>query len=293
MKTGYLAPQGLENVLLQELCHVERVVDRLIIADGEPQETYWAQNIWYDVQEIPFNSISEAARHLRALQGLWAFFPYRSLRRAELIQEKLPKFSPKPLSFPTRLPPGPLGSWTLLDEHTLLAAARCSSPMPHGEYHFQETKEPPSRAYLKLWEALTRVGQMPQPEELCLDLGASPGSWSWVLSQLGARVIAVDRAPLARSFPGVEFRQGDAFQLRPQDFPGVKWVFSDVICYPERLLSWIRQALDSGCRAHFICTIKFQGEGQYGIVDEFKKIQGSQIFHLYQNKHELTFVLFQ
>lgn len=293
MKTGYLAPQGLENVLLQELCHVERVVDRLIIADGEPQETYWAQNIWYDVQEIPFNSISEAARHLRALQGLWTFFPYRSLRRAELIQAKLPRFSPKPLSFPTLLPPGPLGSWTLLDEHTLLAAARCSSPMPHGEYHFQETKEPPSRAYLKLWEALTRVGQMPQPEELCLDLGASPGSWSWVLSQLGARVIAVDRAPLTRSFPGVEFRQGDAFQLRPQDFPGLKWVFSDVICYPERLLSWIRQALDSGCRAHFICTIKFQGEGQYGIVDEFKKIRGSQILHLYQNKHELTFVLLQ
>lgn len=291
MKTGYLAPEGLLKPLLQELRGVESIFDRLVIAEGEPQEVHWAQNIWYDVQILPFTSISDAARQLRALQGLWVPFPHQHHRRAELIQAKLPRFFPKPLSFPAPVPSAPLGSWTLLDENTLLAAARTASPLPHGEYLFHETKEPPSRAYLKLWEILTRLGAMPAKGDLCLELGASPGSWSWVLSSLGASVIAVDRAPLECKLPGVVFRQGDAFQLRPGDFPDVKWVFSDVICYPDKLLGWIEEWLVAGSQAHFICTIKFQGEEQYEAVKRFKAIPGGQIIHLYHNKHELTFVL--
>ena len=71
--------------------------------------------------------------------------------------------------------------------------ARCASS--------KTAAAPPNRAYLKLWEALTLAanmpdGRMPRPGELCLDLGSSPGGWSWVLQKLGARVISVDKAPL-------------------------------------------------------------------------------------------------
>jgi integrase len=47
----------------------------------------------------------------------------------------------------------------------------------------------PSRAYLKLWELFTLIGEHPRPGELCLDLGSSPGGWTWVLQRLGARVV--------------------------------------------------------------------------------------------------------
>ncbi len=290
-KTGYLAPESLEKALLSELKDVESQIGRLIIAKGEEQEVNWAQNIWRDLEIISFDSIGQAAKKLRSLHGLWALYPHENIRRAKLIQEKLPFFSPKPLPFPATLPKSPLGSWTLLDANTLIASSNCSSLLPHGEYHFQETKEPPSRAYLKLWEALTRLGCMPKPEDLCLELGASPGSWTWVLSEIGANVIAVDKAPLSKDFPNVQFLKKDAFQLLPSDFPNVSWVFSDLICYPEKLLTWIKLWLDMGSNANFICTLKFQGEEHYPAIQEFKKIPHIKIMHLFHNKHELTMAL--
>lgn len=290
-KTAYLAPVGLENALLNELSGVEQQLGRLIIASGDEQHVYWAQNIWRSIEIIPFESINEGVKKLRARGKLWAHYPYANIRRATLIQEKLPYFSPKPLSFCAPMPRAPLGSWTLLDANTLLASSDCSSLLPHGEFHFNESKEPPSRAYLKLWETFTRLGCRPKPGDLCLELGASPGSWTWVLSSLGAKVIAVDKAPLAQSFPNVTFLKRDAFQLTHNDFEGVKWVFSDLICYPEKLLSWIQPWLDAGSKANFICTLKFQGDAHYAIIEEFKKIPGGRVMHLFHNKHELTFVL--
>ena len=68
------------------------------------------------------------------------------------------------------------GSWTLLDPETMLAAAQCTSPFPNGEIGFVEDRiGPPSRAYLKLWEALTLIGSRPGPGERRVDLGSSPG----------------------------------------------------------------------------------------------------------------------
>jgi 23S rRNA (cytidine2498-2'-O)-methyltransferase len=289
MKTGYLAPEGLEKALLRELKNVDVQIGRLIVADGGEQDVHWVQNVWRDLQMIHFDSVGNAAKNLRALGRLWANYSHENRGRARLIQEKLPYFCPRELLFPAAIPKGALGSWLLLDRNTIVASADCSSAIAHGEYLFRETTEPPSRAYLKLWEAFTRLGCMPGAGDVCLELGASPGSWTWVLSGLGAKVIAVDKAPLAGSFPNVKFLKKDAFQLEPGDFPEVSWVFSDVVCYPEKLLSWIKPWLQR--KVNFICTLKFQGAEGYEVIEEFKKIAGGQIMHLFHNKHELTFVL--
>ena len=282
MKTAYLAPVGLEESLKSELTNIIAQYDRLFLTEGPPQNVHWAQNIWYDVQTIPFQSISDAAKKLRALQKLWAFYPTQNVRRGELIVSQLPFFSPKPITFPNPPPTSPLGSFTLIDAQTLLASAHCSSPFANGEVLFNETKIPPSRAYLKLWEIFTKIGRMPKANDICLDIGASPGSWSWVLQNLGAQVIAVDRAPLA--IPNVKFLKQDAFSLRPQDLPKLDWICSDVICYPEKLLQWLQQWLPLDI--NFVCTLKFQGKEDYPIIQEFEKI--GNVTHLFHNKHELT-----
>src|SRR5579862_8220627 len=168
-RTAYLAPVGLEEQLKKELPGSLQY-GRLFVAEGPAQKVRWAQNIWYDLEEFSFSSIGEAATKLRSVQGLWAYYPHASVRRGELIRERLPKFRPKPLVFPSLLPRAPLGSWTLLDDQTLLFAKNCSSPFAHGEVHFAETKEPPSRAYLKLWEFFTRTGLMPKPGSKCLEI---------------------------------------------------------------------------------------------------------------------------
>ena len=288
MRTGYFAPEGFEHLLEKELKGVIARQGRLFLTETLPQKTHWAQNIWFDPVEIPIHSISDGAAKLKALQRLWAFYPLNSARRGSLIAEKLPYFSPKPLCFPSPLPKAPLGSWMLLDDETILASPTCSSPFAHGEVLFQESKEPPSRAYLKLLEALTLLGQTPQKGDRCLDLGASPGSWSWVLDRLGAEIIAIDRSPLSPELSHIPFIKHDAFSYEiPYD---VKWIFCDVACYPEKLLEWIHRQLERGIKARFVCTLKFQGDWTEGISHEFEKIPGSRIVRLFHNKHELTWI---
>ncbi|MGH6933832.1 MAG: SAM-dependent methyltransferase [Dongiaceae bacterium] len=292
--TGYLAVPGFELELRTELDEVVSEHGRLLLASGGPRPAAWAANIWHDPVPIHIGSIAEGAMALRNLQRNWAPYSFHLHRRTQLIHAKLPHVSAKPLMVPAPVPAAPLGSWTLLDEHTILAAARCSSPFPNGEVAFIENKQaPPNRAYLKLWEAFTLAGRRPGPGELCLDLGASPGGWSWVLQTLGARVISVDKAPLAPAvakLDGIEFRPMSAFALDPGQIEPVDWLFSDIVCYPARLLKLIERWLVSGGIRNFVCNIKFQGETDHAIARRFAAIPRSRLMHLHHNKHELTWI---
>ncbi len=293
--TGYLAPEGFVEDLLAELgAAVSAVQGRLVLAPGPPRPAAWVANLWHEPQRLAIASIADAARQLRAIQRNWALYAHGHHRRAALIEERLPKVSAKPLAFGAPAPTAPLGSWTLLDAGTVLAAPRCSSPFPHGEVRFIEDRAaPPSRAYLKLWEVFTLLGERPGPGDLCLDLGSSPGGWSWVLQQLGARVISVDKAPLdprIAALPGIEFRRESAFALEPNSVGGINWLFSDVVCYPRRLLALVERWLAAGTCRRFVCTLKFQGPTDHETARRFAAIPGSRLLHLHHNKHELTWI---
>lgn len=291
-RTAYLAAAGYEDALAHELGAVEFRHGRLLIAAGGPRAAAWAANVWLDPHEIRVASISDAARQLRAVQRNWAVYAPHLHRRATLIQQQLPKVPAAPLVFGTPAPAAPLGSWTLLDAETVLAATRCTSPFPNGEVAFVEDRAgPPSRAYLKLWEALTLIGCRPGPGETCLDLGSSPGGWSWALQRMGARVISIDKAPLdpeIAHLPGIEHRRDSAFALDPRTIGPVDWVFCDVVCYPARLLALVERWLAAGTCRRFLCTIKFQGETDHAVARRFAAIPGSELRHLCHNKHELT-----
>ncbi|MGQ0674716.1 MAG: SAM-dependent methyltransferase, partial [Rhodospirillales bacterium] len=138
--TAYLAADGYLDQLLSDLRaggHAAPALHgRLAVTEGPPVPAPWAQNVWFDAKRIAVASIGDAAKRLRAVQRNWALYDFRLHRRAALIQARLPPVRPKPLAFPAPPPTAPLGSWTLLDQGAILAAARCSSPFRHGEAAF-------------------------------------------------------------------------------------------------------------------------------------------------------------
>ncbi len=285
-----LAPIDLIPVIEAELRYLRKAESLYLVEDEV--SSIWAQNTWFDVQEFKFESISQAAKHLRGIQRNWWLHPTAAHRRAQLIHEQLPPIKAKAIEFLTPPPVAPLGSWTLLDEGTLLYAAKCSSPYPNGEVHFVENRtDPPSRAYLKLWELFTLTQKYPRAGDRVLDLGSSPGGWTWVLDQLGCEVISVDKAPLSANMKmseRVHYMEESAFALDPKSVGPIDWLFSDIICYPERLLSLVRKWMESGDVKNFVCTIKFQGPTNHEALAEFLRIPGSGARHLFNNKHELT-----
>lgn len=263
------------------------------------EQPYWARTTLLEPFLLHFESIGDAAKALKEIQRNWAPYQYQSFRRAALIQEKLPYINLKAKNFPVEIPKSPIGVYTLIDDKTILASAKTSSFLPAGKIEFVEDHEnPPSRAYLKIQESLTLARHffgvpLPGPDSRCFEAGACPGGWTWVLVNLGAKVYAVDRAELAPSLmqnPLVEFCAHDAFTLKPEEIGKCDWVFSDVICYPERLLEWVKKWLDSGLTKKMICTIKMQGAIDYEIVKKFAEIPDSRVVHLNYNKHELTWI---
>ncbi|GAB7022023.1 SAM-dependent methyltransferase [Salidesulfovibrio brasiliensis] len=272
------------------------VRDRLVLRPGEPVESAWAHNVWFDPQVITISSIKDAARQLKAIQRNWSLYSVDNHRRAKLIQEQLPHVSAKPIPFGSPLPDSPLGSWTLWSHDTVIASPTCSSPVSDGEYYFVENKtDPPNRAYLKLWETFTRLNRFPRPGELCLDLGSSPGGWSWVAAECGAYVFSIDKAPLDGRIdrhPRIQHCIGSGFGLDPRHCGTIDWLFSDMACYPERLYNLVTRWLELGRCRNFVCTVKLQGEEYAKDLEPFMAIPGSRLMHLSHNKHELTWVLF-
>ena len=260
---------------------------------------YWCRCAMVEPVIIRFDSIGDGAKALRDMQRSWAPCSSNHFRRTSLIQEKLPHVNLKSRDFPISIPRSPIGVYCLLDEHTMVASAKTNSCLPAGTVVWNEDHEnPPSRAYLKVQEALALHthffgSELPGKNSRCFDAGACPGGWTWVLTELGSEVFAVDRAELAPSLmknPLVTFMAHDAFTLPPEDLGHFDWVFSDVICYPERLLGWVQKWIDSGLCDNMICTIKMQGEIRWDLIVEFASIPGSRVVHLNYNKHELTFL---
>lgn len=293
---AYLAADGFDQQLVEELARAGvKVLSRhgdLLLTSQPAIRSAWAANVWLDPEHIEIESIGDAAKALRARQRNWACYAPLHHGRAKLVVDKLPHVSAKPLSFGQSAPAAPLGSFTLLTTTQLLVSPTCSSPFPNGVAAFEEDREgPPNRAYLKLWEALALLGRFPTRGERCIDLGASPGGWTWSLAQLGADVLAVDKAeldPRVAALPTVTWLGQSAFALDPMDHQ-TDWMFSDIIAYPTRLLALVNRWIAARRVSTIVCTVKLQGQTDHDTIDAFAAIPGGNVHHLHHNKHELTF----
>lgn len=145
------------------------------------------------------------------------------------------------------------------------------SHFPAGYVPLAADKAPPSRAFAKLLEAELRLGRRIQAPETCVDLGASPGSWTYIAARRGARVTAVDRselrADLMRS-ANVRFERGDAFRFEPPR--PVDWLICDVIAAAERSAELLRRWLRNGWCRRFIVTLKLDDAASREVLDRLE-----------------------
>ncbi len=146
------------------------------------------------------------------------------------------------------------------------------SHLPGGEQPLASDKQAPSRAFTKLVEAEVRLGRKIAGGESCVDLGAAPGSWTYVAVQRGARVTAVDRAELRADLllhRRVRFQRGDAFRFEPE--APVDWLLCDVIAEAERTAELLLRWLENGWCRHFVVTLKVDDSGSVPLLESLKR----------------------
>lgn len=169
-------------------------------------------------------------------------------------------------------------------------------PYRAGYVEIPDDKEPPSRAFKKLREAIEVFGLTPSPKESCVDLGACPGGWTHVMVEHGLTVTAIDRSPLDDRLmrnSRVTFTKGDAFTWTPK--APVNWLICDVITTPDRTLgileTWLTKKL---CRS-FCVTVKFKGTPDFDNLVKIRQLLAAHTSwfdgkQLTNNKNELTVV---
>jgi 23S rRNA (cytidine2498-2'-O)-methyltransferase len=144
-----------------------------------------------------------------------------------------------------------------------------------------------------LAEVEIRLNRPIAPGETCVDLGSSPGSWAWHALARGAHVVAVDRSLLrgdVMKHPRLKFVRGDAFRHRPAAH--VDWLLCDVIAFPKRTCSLLREWLTLRWCRWFCVTVKFRGTDEYAFLEEIKlwlATAGAEFFvrRLTSNKNEV------
>lgn len=292
--TIYVVKPEYAEELGLEIEDVSAILGNLIFSPLEKNNLCFALDVWHEPSLIEFNSISEAARILRSAGKFWFLNPIANIRRSCLIQEQLPKLPPLERKFPLENPIPEIGCFSLLDKNTLVFSTKRWKKWPLGHCQFIEDKQnPPNRAYLKLWEALTLLNHYPKVGDSVVDLGASPGGWTYVMQSLGAQVTAIDKshldAKIAR-LPRVTFLKESAFAINPQIWEqNIDWLLCDVACYPERLYDLTLRWIASNKVKNMIFTIKLQGKTNIEMINKFKAIPNSRTVHLFHNKHEATF----
>ncbi|WP_298623959.1 SAM-dependent methyltransferase [uncultured Legionella sp.] len=290
----YIVKPEFRTELIEELRDNSQIIEDLVLSPTKRTDVCFAQDIWLEPVVVSFQSISEAVKILRQAGKFWYLHPISQVRRSRLIEEQLRKYPSLSRSFPVDAEIPSIGAFCLLDQNTMIYSAKRLKQWPQGICQFIEDKvNPPNRAYLKLWEALFLLGHYPQKGQTALDLGASPGGWTYVMQSFGTKVTAVDKAKLDEKIaglPGVHCLQQSAFALEPSTLEhSYDWVLSDVACYPDRAYTLIKKWIESGKAKQMIFTIKLQGKTNLAALKQFQDIPNSRALNLFYNKHEATF----
>ncbi len=266
------ARQSLPHLVPALAASVNAWADQIIeaILPVLPQDQPWRLHLWPDY--------GEGRAGLHRCELIRAALAERLKKRRRALLRTLEEatltgpFSPR-TSIVQALLTAPDAGWLSVAPAPLPYELRALiSTQPSGDIPHAEDKAAPSRAFAKVIESELRLGQGIEPGQTCVDLGASPGSWSYVALQRGASVTAVDRSPLRDDLmrnPRLHFHQGDAFKFKPE--APVDWLICDIIAAPQRSMDLLLEWLREGQMRRFIVTLKFKGSDEYALMEQLKE----------------------
>lgn len=183
-----------------------------------------------------------------------------------------------------------------------------SSNWPMGIPRLKMPREAPSRSTLKLAEAIMemlpdKAREQLRPGRRAVDLGASPGGWTWQLAHRGMKVTAVDNGPMDSTLLDgglVEHLRADGFTFRPRH--PVDWLVCDMADKPARVIDLMAKWFERGDCKSAIFNLKLPMKRRYEEVSlsreimesRLGKLQGSwrvTIRQLYHDREEVTFAV--
>ena len=175
-------------------------------------------------------------------------------------------------------------------------AREALSLSPGGRQRMRRPTDSPSRAAMKLEEALVNLPYEPGRGEVCVDLGAAPGGWTQRLVARGARVIAVDPAKLMPELarqPRVEHVQESAFAYTPEE--PVDWLCCDMAWRPLEVAQLLAKWGRRGWATHLVANIKLPMKDKNPLLLRVRHIlteeggwQGLTMRQLYHDRDEVT-----
>jgi 23S rRNA (cytidine2498-2'-O)-methyltransferase len=182
-----------------------------------------------------------------------------------------------------------------------------SSRSPMGIPRLRMPREAPSRSTLKLAEAIDEFLDEKErakrlvPGMTAVDLGASPGGWSWQLVKHGLMVIAVDNGAIDEELlqsGQVKHRRDDGFHFTPAE--PVDWMVCDMVESPSKIARLASGWIGKGWARESIFNLKLPMKKRYeemercrAIIDEALGGGGYylRMKQLYHDREEITAIL--
>lgn len=183
-----------------------------------------------------------------------------------------------------------------------------ASNWPMGIPRLKMPRQAPSRSTLKLAEAFLELlteqeRNLLKPGRRAVDLGASPGGWTWQLVQRGLYVTAVDNGPMndeLMSGGQVEHLRADGFTFRPRH--PVDWLVCDMVEKPARVIDLIARWFERGDCKSAIFNLKLPMKRRFEEVDQAREQLLSRLARLqgrwrvvsrqlYHDREEVTFAV--
>jgi 23S rRNA (cytidine2498-2'-O)-methyltransferase len=154
-----------------------------------------------------------------------------------------------------------------------IAEADNSAMWPMGIPRLKFPRQAPSRSTLKLEEAWHHFIPREQwdarlaPGMTGVDLGASPGGWTWQLVNRDIHVTAIDNGPMDQTLLDsglVSHYRADGFAFRPKK--PVDWMVCDIVEKPARNAALLETWIGEGLCREAVVNLKLPMKQRYAEV---------------------------
>jgi 23S rRNA (cytidine2498-2'-O)-methyltransferase len=188
-------------------------------------------------------------------------------------------------------------AWLSASDRLTLRGGRRVPVLWPGGPRVPEDPRAPSRSSFKIEEAWLEAGCAPSAGDVCVDLGAAPGGWTYAALKRGARVYAIDAAdlaPIVEGHPLCEHRRDNGYSFLPER--RVDWLLCDMIVRPLATLGLLERWLAARACSRFVVNVKFRGKdpatilGAAASVAQRHCLADFAVRQLYYDRNEVTLI---